>query len=441
MLAAFLCCFFYGNSWGRDSIPVVSTDANGDGTVDSPVRPLSVGDEVPEISFTMLNYPKSTAKLSDFRGKVVILDFWATWCGSCISHFEENEHLKERFGDKLQILLVNSTSSGNNVKEVETFLIKRASEGKVVTLPVVVGDSIADRFFSHVMIPHYAWISATGEVLAITSASDVTEQNIAAAIAGQRFKTYLKDDEEFLNTDKSYLLADKSRIEKIFATNFDSCYTVGPENNQPYYVISGALKMEIADGSHHMNNNGLIKCVRFFNWELFSLYRAAYDDIRVVNYENFILRVSDPGMFYNSVSKRFPNYCLEIMAPSGIPWNVSQSYKRAALYQAFHHEIKEDSIQCYLVRRLPGDGKKEMADKGGSDVKQVDLFHFLNKINLQWTIPVILDKGTRYREVASDKISFDGDYTFEKVKKELQLSGYEIVLSDRKIAVAIITER
>lgn len=46
---------------------------------------LTVGDVMPDITFNnLVNYKSSSAKLSDFKGKLVILDFWATTCLSLI---------------------------------------------------------------------------------------------------------------------------------------------------------------------------------------------------------------------------------------------------------------------------------------------------------------------------------------------------------------------
>ncbi|MCB0311525.1 MAG: redoxin domain-containing protein, partial [Bdellovibrionales bacterium] len=42
---------------------------------------LEVGDKTPD--FVLPSSSGKTLRLSDYRGKIVLLDFWATWCSSC----------------------------------------------------------------------------------------------------------------------------------------------------------------------------------------------------------------------------------------------------------------------------------------------------------------------------------------------------------------------
>ena len=119
---------------------------------------LSIGDKVPDLEFSMVNYPSSTAKLSDFRGKLVILDFWATWCTSCINRFPKMDSLQKLFGDKLQVILVNTKHTRDSREKVEGFFAKWKTRYPDFDLPSAVMDTIASLFFRHQFIPHYVWI-------------------------------------------------------------------------------------------------------------------------------------------------------------------------------------------------------------------------------------------------------------------------------------------
>ena len=62
-----------------------------------PARGVQVGEEVPEMTFDLDGKP---VKLSDFRGKTVVLNFWATWCGPCRLEMPDFEAL-QRESDEL----------------------------------------------------------------------------------------------------------------------------------------------------------------------------------------------------------------------------------------------------------------------------------------------------------------------------------------------------
>jgi thiol-disulfide isomerase/thioredoxin len=70
------------------------------------LRNLSIGRQAPEIEGT--DFEGKKLKLSDFRGQVVVLDFWANWCGYCRQMYPQERKLVERLqGQPFALLGVN----------------------------------------------------------------------------------------------------------------------------------------------------------------------------------------------------------------------------------------------------------------------------------------------------------------------------------------------
>lgn len=159
-------------------------------------KPLSIGDSVPDISLgTIINYPKSTAKLSDFKGKLVILDFWASWCGSCIQGFPKMDSLQHKFESNIQIILINPRKSRDDLTKINRVITRMDSLlGQSFRLPVIINDSIVSSYFKYTALPHYVWIDRNGTVKAITSRKYVTSDVIRAIINGKKIDLPVKED-------------------------------------------------------------------------------------------------------------------------------------------------------------------------------------------------------------------------------------------------------
>lgn len=80
------------------------------------LRPLQAGDALPEAAFRLLDgegvSKKKKIKLSSFQGKVLVLDFWASWCTPCRRSMPELSALHEELGPRgLVVLGVNREPS------------------------------------------------------------------------------------------------------------------------------------------------------------------------------------------------------------------------------------------------------------------------------------------------------------------------------------------
>lgn len=69
---------------------------------------LAAGAVAPD--FTMQTVEGKVLRLSDFKGKVVVLDFWATWCGPCIASFPHTQDLAKKYKDQDVVVLASGTS-------------------------------------------------------------------------------------------------------------------------------------------------------------------------------------------------------------------------------------------------------------------------------------------------------------------------------------------
>ncbi len=68
-------------------------------------QPAQIGTQAPD--FTVADGQK-TVSLSQFRGKTVVLNFWATWCGPCVQEVPSIVALQKQMGDKVVILAVST---------------------------------------------------------------------------------------------------------------------------------------------------------------------------------------------------------------------------------------------------------------------------------------------------------------------------------------------
>jgi len=110
--------------WGREKVKLgTKAEANL-----FEMRKLKVGEVVPDEALETLDGKK--IKLSDLRGKVVVLDIWATWCGPCRAMIPHEREMVKKLADKPFVLM--SISADNTKDVLEKFLEKEEMPWKHV---------------------------------------------------------------------------------------------------------------------------------------------------------------------------------------------------------------------------------------------------------------------------------------------------------------------
>ena len=146
---------------------------------------LMIGDTIPNYTFEdVINYKSSSVSIQDFRGKWLILDFWATTCGSCIKSFPKMNALAKTFISNTQVIMVGShdgsrrgpTSESNTKKLFENL------KDRMQLKCTFAFDSALYYKFKVFSLPHIFIIDPFGVIRAKTYLIDST--NLSMLIQG-----------------------------------------------------------------------------------------------------------------------------------------------------------------------------------------------------------------------------------------------------------------
>ena len=140
-----------------------------------------VGEVPPPLGLeTMLQAPPSTqASWASLKGKVVILEFWATWCGPCIAAIPHLNEMAALFKDQpVQFIAVTDEKAA----VVAPFLKKKPMHAWVGL------DTDRSMFKDYLIsgIPHTVVVDREGKIAAITHPSSLTAQHLKDVLDGKK---------------------------------------------------------------------------------------------------------------------------------------------------------------------------------------------------------------------------------------------------------------
>lgn len=113
----------------------------------------------PAPSFSLKNLAGETTKLSELKGKVVLVDYWATWCAPCVATMPEMQKLHDKYAARgLTILGVSIDEEGE--KKVRPFLAKRK-----FTYPILLDDQNTWKTYNIKAIPALFLVDKEGHIV------------------------------------------------------------------------------------------------------------------------------------------------------------------------------------------------------------------------------------------------------------------------------------
>lgn len=151
------------------------------------MRPIGKGDTLPTIALKqVINYTDSTVYLNAFKGKAILIDFWATWCGPCVKAIPNLQRLQRKYGQDLQVITISTDK-----KDIVQSFFSKIGGDKLLT---ATGDNNEwQQLFPHRFIPHEIWIDKDGKVKGVSDELAVTDDNIEKLIRGESLNFVASD--------------------------------------------------------------------------------------------------------------------------------------------------------------------------------------------------------------------------------------------------------
>ncbi len=437
-LTTLLCCFLLltGITSAQDKI----VRDYGRPPLVPGIAELKIGDQVPDILIDkIINNDKRSIRTSDYKDKLLVLDFWDTYCTVCIASMPKLDSLQRVFGDQIKLLSVTYQPEEMISKFFKTsrFLNER---NPPVNRASVVDDRILRSYFRYETNPHVVWINK-GKVVAITGGEYITKTNIQALLDGKAVDWVLKTE------------------------RFDSStpfVTLNPlwqdASDSPYYgysVLTGQATGVPEEGSIHFIQDTVNHHTRvaIFNQDIFTTYRMLLFNTRSDEYNmkifyinthpsRTILDVKDPSRI--TYKKEYGEYtdwfkknalCYEQVKRGLVDKTFMASLaiqdlnSRLGLY--VRYERRKVKCLVFVKTNKPVTDTRDI-EKGGA----VILSFLINN----------LDSNAKYPP-AIDETGFTGGLNFQStdgtiagLRKEMQRHNLDLIEAEREIEVMVISD-
>ena len=331
--------------------------------VNAQLKPLQPGDRLPPLLLEQINASQPIFSSNDFKGRLLLLDFWATYCLSCLEAMPKLDSLQKKYTGQLQVMLVS-----NQTKELlQRFLDKRADLlHRRTSLPLIFADTSLHQLFPHESLPHYVWITSDGIIRHITHGDEVNESNILAVLEGKPVNMQNKAD--------AYLQVSAARPLFVGSNGGDGSAIV-------YYSMISKYVEGIPSISGVFNTmNGNSSYAIGFSQTIKELFQIAYNDFlnqwRVPD-NRTLLQVADSSLYVFTIASKnhyenFYNYQLitPIKTRSEMQRLMQEDLKR---YFNLEAGFEKKKTMCWVLQSLD---TSLLASRGGPFIDDWDQPNF-----------------------------------------------------------------
>lgn len=197
LACAFLSsCVYLGNSsdTGFSSIPdkaEVTTYPQDKNDTTANVTTESTTEEITEVTtsknegltqapdLTFYDFNGNKVKLSDFFGKPIVLNFWASWCPPCVGEMPEFAEVYREMKDDVVFLFINCTDGATEtVRTVQNFIVKNGYND----LPIYLDKTDARKAYGVSAIPFTFFINEDGYIVNSINSS-ISKDRLLSEIA------------------------------------------------------------------------------------------------------------------------------------------------------------------------------------------------------------------------------------------------------------------
>jgi thiol-disulfide isomerase/thioredoxin len=414
----------------------------------SGITELKIGDQVPDILIdNIINDDQRSIRTSDYKNRLLVLDFWERSCGTCIASMPKLDSLQRVFGDTVKLLSVTWESEDHIVDffNKNRFL---KEQNPPVHRASAVDDRVLRSYFRYQTNPHVIWIYK-GRVMAITGYEHITSANIQEVLNGKTVNWPLKND----SFDPMYPLM---RLDGLSTEVRDSPYYC-------YSVLTGTSNsMQIGLGGLFFKQDTVRNSSRlaFFNQDLSSIYQILlYATKPSVKMEDMkkdatkrpylphsarrILEVKDVSRFRNIHQEdqvlwdKKNHFCYEMEKYGLVDKQTLAKQTIMDLNNRFnlYGRYEKRKVKCLVFVKTD----KTLTDTllKGQDGMSIPALVMM-KLDYTQKYPPAIDETGLSPDVEFNMMPDDG--TIAGLRKEMQRHGLDLIEAEREIEVLVISD-